>query len=475
MAPSMWVIVARIIGVFFLIGVNAFFVMVEFTAVASRRTWIDQLAREGESRARIVQQWVASQEHKDALIAAAQLGVTVASLALGYLGEETFQSIIEAFLHGVSVPPSLEPLLSALPLVISLTVVTGLHVVLGEQVPKVASLRSPERIALFVAPWMAVFQKLFHPFVWLLDRTATGILRLLGMEPMGHHATLYSVEELRQIVRESEEQGVLAAQEEDMLQAIFRLRAIRASQVMVPRTEMVCIPADASLRDVTEMAARTALTKFPVFEGDLDHIVGVVHLKDLVGQMPDGDTDVPVRSVMREALFLPETIPVVDLLTAFRRARQHIAILVDEYGGTAGLVTLEDLLEEIVGEVQDVFDRAAPAVQPLPDGSILVDGLLQIEEVNEALDLSLEDPHYSTIGGLVMGRLDRVPAVGDEIAIPDQGIRLRVEEMDGLRVARIRIARNRPPHAADTAPAGDPVTPQTGLDLALGDDAAGSS
>ncbi len=465
MTHSVWGILLRIAGVFFLIGVNAFFVMIEFAVVAARRTRVDQLVQEDGNRARIVQRWVASQEHKDALIAAAQLGITIASLALGYLGEETFQSIVEALLHGVSVPPSLESVIAALPLVISLTVVTGLHVVLGEQVPKVAVLRAPERMALLAAPWMAIFQKVFHPFVWLLDRTAAGVLSLLGMEPVGHHSTLYSLEELRQIVRESEEQGVLAAQEEDMLQAIFRLRTIRASQVMVPRTEMVCVPADATLREVAELAARTALTKFPVFEGDLDHIVGVVHLKDLVGQMPEGDTGAPVRSLMREALFLPETIPVVDLLTAFRRARQHIAILVDEYGGTAGLVTLEDLLEEIVGEVQDAFDRTAPAIQRMPDGTVLVDGLVQIEEVNEALDLSLQDPYYTTVGGLVMGRLDRVPQVGDEVVIGDQGIRLRVEEMDGLRVARVRIIP-----VKDAGPA----VPQKKIDLALENDAAGS-
>ncbi len=451
MTHSVWGILLRVVGVFLLIGANAFFVMVEFAVVAARRTRVDQLVQEDGGRARIVQRWVASQEHKDALIAAAQLGITIASLALGYLGEETFRSIVEALLHDVSVPPSLGSVIDALPLAISLTVVTGLHVVLGEQVPKVAVLRAPERMALFAAPWMDLFQRVFHPFVWLLDRTAAGVLRVLGMEPVGHHSTLYSVEELRQIVRESEEQGVLAAQEEDMLQAIFRLRSTRASQVMVPRTEMVCVPADATLREVAELAASTALTKFPVFQGDLDHIVGVIYLKDLVGQMPDGDPNVPVRTLMREALFLPETIPVVDLLTAFRRARQHIAILVDEYGGTAGLVTLEDLLEEIVGEVQDAFDRAAPLIQRMPDGTILVDGLAQIEEVNEELGLSLEDPYYTTIGGLVMGRLDRVPRTGDEVVIGEQGIRLRVEEMDGLRVARVRVIPERPA-LADPSP-----------------------
>jgi len=473
MTHSVWGILLRIAGVFLLIGVNAFFVTVEFAVVAIRRTRVDQLVREDGSRARIVQRWVASQEHKDRMVAAAQLGVTIVSLALGYLGEETFQAIVEALLHVVSVPPALEPVVAALPLVISLTVVTGLHVVLGEQVPKVATIRAPERVALLAAPWMTLFQKVFHPFVWLLDRTAATILGLLGVEPMGHHSTLYSVDELRQIVRESEEQGVLIAQEEDMLQAVFRLRIVRASQVMVPRTEMVCVPAEATLQEVAKLAARTALTKFPVFENDLDHIVGVVHLKDLVRHISEGNISTPVRSLMREALFLPETIPVVDLLTAFRRARQHIAILVDEYGGTAGLVTLEDLLEEIVGEVQDDFDRTPPPIQQMPDGTFLVDGLVQIEEVNEILDLSLQDPYYTTVGGLVMGRLDRVPQVGDEVVISDQGIRLRVEEMDGLRVARVRIIPDRFPPAETTPPPEEPAS-RKGTDPAGGSQVAGA-
>ena len=439
METSFWTILVKVLGVFLLIGLNAFFVAVEFAVVACRRTRIDQIARDDGSRARIVQRWVRSQESKDALIAAAQLGITIASLALGYLGEDTFRTIVEAFLHNVVLPPSLTGLLHALPLIISLTVVTSFHVVLGEQVPKVATLRAPERVALLAAPWMDLFQRVFHPFVWLLDRMAAGILKLLGMEPLGGHSAIYTVDELRQIVRESEEQGVLEEEEEQMLQAVFDLRTLRASQVMVPRTEMVCVPADATLHELAELAVQTSLTKFPVFQDSLDQILGVVHVKDLVQHILGQDEQVTARELMREALFLPETVSVADLLAAFRRARQHIAILVDEYGGTAGLVTLEDLLEEIVGEVQDIFDQAEPCIQRLPDGSALVDGLTQIDEVNEAFHLSLDDPNYTTIGGLVMGQLDRVPAVGDEVTIADQGVRLRVEEMDGLRVARIRL------------------------------------
>ena len=224
-----------------------------------------------------------------------------------------------------------------------------------------------------------------------------------------------------------------------MLQAVFDLRALRASQVMVPRTEMVCVPDDMHLQDLARLAARTSLTKFPVFADDLDHIIGVVHVKDIVRRMLEQDTEMSARELMRETTFLPETVSVADLLSALRQARQHIAILVDEYGGTAGLVTLEDLLEEIVGDVQDAFDQAEPEIRLLPDGSALVDGLTQIDDVNEILGLALDDPHYTTIGGLVMGRLDRVPVKGDELSLDEHGIKLLVEQMDGLRVARVLV------------------------------------
>ncbi|RME34833.1 MAG: HlyC/CorC family transporter [Thermoflexia bacterium] len=203
---------------------------------------------------------------------------------------------------------------------------------------------------------------------------------------------------------------------------------------------MVCVPAGATVEEVADLAEQTHHSRFPVFEGDLDQIVGIVYVRDLIPLLRRGEVDRPVGPLAREALFLPETVTVADVLTHFRRVRQHIAILLDEYGGTAGLVTLEDLLEEIVGDVGDIFDRKASPVQHLPDGSVLVDGLMTIEEVNEALGLHLYDPYYETIGGLVMGRLDRVPAVGDEVTLED-GVRLRVEEMDGLRVARVRVAR----------------------------------
>jgi putative hemolysin len=435
--------VLQFIGVAALIGLNAFFVAVEFSVVASRRTRVEQLVAQGSGAAKIVLGWVESQEAKDKLIAAAQVGITIASLALGYAGEAAVAGVIEPLVDSAGIEASgfVRGLLDNLPLIISLLLVTGFHVTFGEQVPKVATLRAPEATAMILSRWMAGFYWIARPFTWLLDRIAAAVLRLLGMQPFGSHSTLYTVDELKRIVEESQQSGVLDVEERDMLRAVFDFGELLARQVMVPRTEMVCLPADATLAKASELAAETLLTKFPVYEEDLDHIIGILHSKDLVKAMLIGPADVSVRDLVREAIFLPESIRVDDLLARFRRRRQHIAILLDEYAGTAGLVTLEDLMEELVGDVQDVFDRPEPQIQLLSETSALVDGLVPIEEVNESFDLNLEDPNYDTIAGYVLGRLKRIGTVGDEVEVLSGGRRLtfRVEAMDGLRIALLKL------------------------------------
>jgi CBS domain containing-hemolysin-like protein len=436
-------IVFRFIGVAVLVGLNAFFVAVEFAVVAARRTRVEHLATQGSGSAKIVLGWVESQEARDRLIAAAQVGITVASLALGYLGEDAVASVLEPlFEHaGIEATGLVGGFLANLPLIISLIIVTGLHVTLGEQVPKVASLRAPETTAMALSRWMAAFNWLARPFIWLLDTLAASILRVFGMQPIGGHSTIYTVDELKQIVEESEQSGVLDAGERDMLRAVFDFGDLLARQVMVPRTEMVCLQADVMLTGARQLAAERLLTKFPVYEDDLDHIIGILHTKDLVKAMHIGQQDVAVRQLVREAIFLPESVRVNDLLTQFRQRRQHIAILLDEFGGTEGLVTLEDLMEELVGDVQDAFDRPEPQIQRLSETSALIDGLVLIEEVNEVFDLDLQDPNYDTIAGYVLGQHGHIGKVGDNIEVINSGrrLRFRVEAMDGLRIALLEL------------------------------------
>ncbi len=347
------------------------------------------------------------------MIAASQLGITMVSLALGAVGENTFQVMLEPFFQNLSLPPAYQVLggvLAGLPLLLSLLIVTSIHVVMGEQVPKVATLHNPERVALLAARPMRIFTTVFKWFIFILDWATRQVLGLAGIEMVGEHTLMYSVEEIKHILSELEEGGVIEPPEREMLDAIFDLGELLARQVMVPRTEIVAVEADTPLPEIISLISKSTFTKFPVYEDNLDQILGIVHVKDLLQAMQSGDcNNCTARSLAREPIYVPETIPVSSLLQKFRANRQHIAIVLDEYGGTAGLVTLEDLLEEIVGEVSDPFDKVKPEIQTMPDGTFLVDGLTLIEEVNDQLGLHLEDPHYDTIAGYMLGRLGHIP------------------------------------------------------------------
>jgi CBS domain containing-hemolysin-like protein len=424
-----------------LIGLNAFFVSVEFAAVASRKARIDILAEEGIAAARIVKGWLENPSARDRLIAASQIGITIVSLALGAVGENTFQDLLTPYFDRISLAPSLQrltPLLAALPLVLSLIIITSIHVVLGEQVPKVATLHQPERIALLSAQPMKVFTIVFKWFINLLDWATRQILRLFGLQLVGEHSLIYTVDELKQMISESEEGGVLEPPERQMLESVFDFGELLVRQVMLPRTEVLAIEADTKLDDIITTVTQHSYTKLPVYEDDLDQIIGILHVKDLLRVMNQPDcAKTTAREMARETLYIPETLPVNDLLHQFRHNRQHIAIVMDEYGGTAGLVTLEDLLEEIVGEVSDQFDASTPEIQSQTDGTFLIDGLTLIETVNQQLNLNLSDPHYDTIAGYFLGKLGHIPKIGD--GLEAGGVHLQVESMDGLRIAQLKL------------------------------------
>jgi CBS domain containing-hemolysin-like protein len=441
-------ILQDILLIIILIALNGFFVGVEFAAVTSRRVRISLLAEEGSRSAKIVLRWLENSAARDRVIAASQLGITIVSLLLGAVGENTFEALLSPYFESLTPPLSfafLEKLVAALPLIISLTIITTAHVVLGEQVPKIAILNAPEKFALFAARPMDLFMKTFRGFVSLLDWFTRGALRLFGVNAEMTHGGVYTVEELKQIVSGPETEGVIQEPQREMLSAIFDFGKLIVRQVMIPRTEIVAIEAETPLREVAAMLRENQYTKFPVYEGNLDRIVGVLHVKDLLNHLetPPRKSD-PARMLMREALFVPETISVNALLHQFRDARQHIAIVLDEYGGTAGLVTLEDLLEEIIGDVQDQFDAQTPPIQFQPDGSALIDGLTMIEYVNQQIGLNLHDENYDTIAGFLIGKLGKIPAEGDFIEVPEEGIRLEVVEMDNLRVARLKLVRVKP-------------------------------
>jgi CBS domain containing-hemolysin-like protein len=305
-------------------------------------------------------------------------------------------------------------------------------------------LQSPENTSLTVARPTLWTEAIFKPAIWALNGAGNALLRLVGIKPASAREMVHSVEELKMIVTASMESGMVKEEDSEMLHAIFDLRELLVRQVMVPRTEILAVEANASLDELVSLVTQTTFTKIPVFEENLDKIIGILYVRDLlrVINSPDG-IKYTARALVRDALFVPETIQVNDLLHQFRTQRQHIAIILDEYGGTAGLVTLEDLLEEIVGEVHDPFDVSAPEIQAMEDGSVLIDGMALIEEVNEELNLALDDPYYDTIAGFVLGQLGHIPRVGE--VVEKDGIRLRVEKMDERRIASLSLERLPPP------------------------------
>lgn len=428
----------RLLGVVILVLANGFFVAAEFSLVSVRRTRILELQRQGHAGAR----WVAHAiSDPDKVIAATQLGITISSLGLGWIGEPALAHLLQPVVN--LFPNALRSDVShTLSAGVAFALITFLHVVVGELAPKSIALQNPEQTSMIVAQPTLWTERLFKPAIWILNGAGNGLLRLVGVAPASGHEMVHSVEELKMLVSASAVGGVVEDQEEEILHAVFDFGDMLVRQVMIPRTEMIAVPADAGLDEIIQIAVTYPYTKLPVFEDGPDQVIGIVHLKDVLSHMQaDRMTNVQARDLMREAIFVPETARVITLLERFRQRHQHIAMVLDEYGGTAGVVTLEDLLEEIVGEVGDQFDRE-PDIQIMQDGSSLIDGLTLIEEVNERFGLSLQDPHYDTIAGYMLGRLGRMAGLGDKIEV--DGHSLRVEAMDGQRIARVSL---RPPSA----------------------------
>jgi CBS domain containing-hemolysin-like protein len=319
--------------------------------------------------------------------------------------------------------------------------ITGMHVIIGELMPKSIALQRTERTALLVVRPTLWVEHLFRPFSWVLNGIGNFLLRLLGFNRASEQEHLHSVEELKMLVDASEEGGVIEPQESEMIHAVFDFGEMTAHQMMVPRTELITLDVDTPIGEVCDFAAQHHHNKYPVYENDLDHVVGILHVKDLVPAMRlPTDRQPALRQLMREPLFVPDTIGVNDLLARFRQRKQHIAILLDEYGGTAGIVTLQDIMDELVGEVSDVFGPDEPEVQKLPDGRVRLDGLMLLTDFNDLFAVDLKDPNYETIAGYMMGRLDRIPKVGDEVDVPvndREALRLRVDVMDSKRIAWI--------------------------------------
>lgn len=426
--------------VLLLVLANGFFVAAEFALVGVRHTRIDQLAAEGIGSARVVQ---GALRELDRYIAATQVGITIASLLLGGIGERTFHHLFEPFFEMLPLPEAVSA--GAVAFGLSYFVMTALHVIIGELMPKSIALQFSEKTSLAVVRPLVGFAWVFAPLIWILNGTGNFLLKRLGIHPAEGHAQVHSPEELDLLVAQSHEGGQLNDTEAEILHRVVRFSDLTTREIMVPRVEMQSLP-----RDLPQLALRAWIhskphSRVPVYVGSFDEVLGVIHLKDLVPfaakvKNLDDDTLVSLEPLVREVLRVPETMTVDRLLVEFKRERQQMAIVIDEYGGTAGLVTLGDLLEQVFGEVADEFDAEEEEVQVGEDGTIALAGRVLIETVNEKFGFSFEHEEADTMAGLILNELGRQARPGDEVAI--EGALLRVEKVDRLRITHITL---RPP------------------------------
>jgi CBS domain containing-hemolysin-like protein len=411
-------------------------VAAEFGLVKIRSTQVDGLVREGKRSAGLLKK---ATDKLDSYLSVCQLGITISSLGLGALGEPAIASLLEPVLSAAGFS---EALIHAVAFAVGFAVITFLHVVFGELAPKSVAIAKAEGISLFVAPFMRFFYYLFYPGVIVFNGVANAVVKLFGVPPASETEEEHSEEELRLIIGRSTSQGVLNTGEEHMLEGVFELEDTPAREVMVPRPDVVSLPAGMPLRELFSVVASGEHTRYPVHEASSpDRIVGAVHAKDVMRAVEDaGGLGAQVRAeeVMREVLTVPENRRVDAVLKDLKYRRLRMAIVIDEWGSFEGIITVEDIVEEIVGEIRDEFDGEGPAVSELPDGSYSMDGLTPIEEANRALGSAFGSEDFSTVGGLVFGHLGRAPKAGDEIRLG--GHLLRVEEVDGPRIVRV-VAR----------------------------------
>jgi len=439
----------KLLAVFALVAINGLFVAAEFALVGARPTRIDQLVAQGNRWAKLVKR---AMDDPNRFISAAQVGITMASLGLGWLAEPAVAELLI---------PILEPIFGEggtigahfIAGAIALFLITLLHIVLGEQVPKMIALQRAESTVLTIAPVVTVISVPFRPLIALLYWLTSVVLKLLHLEWQGEHHLVYSEDELKMMITASHQRGILDENEEAMINRVFGFAEMVTEQVMVPRTEIEAIPIRATLDEVVKVVADSGHSRYPVYGENLDDLRGVFHAKDLYTLLARNEQHrFSLRRMVREPLMVAESTNLDDLLTRMKQERTQIAIVVDEYGGTAGMVTLEDVLERIIGDVQDEFETDGDDVVLLEEGCAEISGLLSLEDVNERFDTHFEDPYYNTIGGFVFGQLGRRPEVGDAVTVDN--VELTVLKLDGLRIDRIKISIQ---PVDEPAPAAEPV------------------
>lgn len=401
------IIFINIILVFFLVFLNGFFVATEFAMVKVRKSRIETLIIQGNKRAK---RTLIVVKDLNSYLSACQLGITLASLGLGWVGEPAILRLLMPIFSLFNLPSSIE---HSIAFIIAFSIITGCHIVFGELVPKSLAIISPEKIALSTAFPLIFFYKLTYPVMWIFNHSTNWILKVFGLSQVDEHESVHTDEEIKLLVEESYNHGLVDKTELTLVDNIFDFSDKTVKEIMVPRTDITNIFIEDSFDDIIAYTFEEQLTRYPVCKENKDNVIGFIHIKDLYKQKIEGNNQ-DIRHIIREIKLVPESMLISDLLKIFKKDKVQVALVIDEYGGTAGLVTIEDILEEIVGEIQDEFDEEEDAIIKCEDNSYIVDGKVLIEDITEFLYIDIEDDHIDTIGGWAYTQLDSYPKDNDK-------------------------------------------------------------
>ena len=409
---------------------NGFFVAAEFACVKIRPSRLETLIQEGSRQAKYAKQLT---DHLDASLSVTQLGITLASLGLGWVGEPAVATLILPITHAIGLDDVIGHTIA---LALAFSIITGLHIVLGELTPKTMAIQNVEKIMLSVALPMLVFHRVMYPFVWLLNHVANWVAHRMGFHTASEGDDAHTEEEIRLLMEESHRQGLIDDTEVDFVDNVFDFTDLNVREIMTPRTDMVCLYLEDTMDENLHIILEEQLTRYPICHEDKDHIVGFLHVKDLMRVMAEGRKP-NLRRLARKALIVPESMDVSVLLKTMQKQRSQMAIVVDEYGGTAGMVTIEDIVEEIVGDIQDEFDEERPTAERRGKRIFSVDAKMLLEELEDILEIDIEDEDVDTVGGWLYDQIGQAPRVGQMAA--SGGNLFYVEEVDGVRITRVLI------------------------------------
>lgn len=432
-------LLVQILAVALLLFTNGFFVSVEFAYVTASRPRLAQLAANGNANAALANRLLSD---TDRLLAVSQIGVTMASLGLGWVGESVAEQVIQralAFIPGMWS----NALAQGIGLIVAFASITALHIVLGEQAPKIVAIQTAERFAVLSARIVQWCDALLRPFVVILDAATSAVVQWIGIQPLGAHQTIYTVDELKQLISETQQRGELEPREREMLHKVFEFNDKLTREVMIPRPDMITVEENTTIAEFLQTFSTNSHSRFPIYAGSIDNIIGFIAIKDVLRAMAVQGAralEHKVSAFARTAYFVPETKHIGTLFTEMQAQKIQLAIVIDEFGGTAGMITLEELIEEIVGSVQDEFAHEPPLVQPIDAYTLQIDAQMRVEEANEQLRLGLaESDEYTTIAGYILHTLRRIPKEGEQLVVGD--LRVTVTRMQGPKIEQVRVTR----------------------------------